>query len=162
MQELHRFKKQEFWKFLSVWKRHIYIFPPASCLGLSREKWGAGIQCQGVHYVCGVCYRHCWHILLPNSLLDKGMIYYISLLLFYSFPSVFLDSRNRNLKKKKLALGNRLSTIFCFCNSELFSLQVWCFFCQITWQLTVDSGNFKAKCSHVKFLFQRLTFSISL
>lgn len=119
---LHRFKNQEFWKFLSVWKKHIYIFPPASCLGLSREKWGAGIRCQGVHYVCGVCYRHCWHILLPNSLLDKGMIYYISLLLFYSFPSVFLESENRSLKKKKI-VGFRKYTVH-----NILFLQLWTIF----------------------------------
>lgn len=53
------------------------------CLGLSREKWGAGIPCQGVHYAYVVCYRHSWHVLLLSNLLDKGVIYYNSLLLFY-------------------------------------------------------------------------------
>jgi len=53
-----------------------------------------------------------------------------------------------------LDLENALSTVFAFCSSELFSLQVcWCF-CQITWQFTVDSGNFKAEYSDMKFLFQ--------
>ena len=61
MQVLQGFKNQS-WKLLSVWKRHIYIF----WCWLSKEKWGAGFWCQGVNYVSSTCCSHCCHISSPN------------------------------------------------------------------------------------------------
>lgn len=87
LQDLHSFKSQKVWKVLSVWKRHTYIFPPAPCLWLNGEKWGAGFWCQGVNLVRGICSSCCCHISSPNSSrLTKPCSTKSSLLLFLFLP----------------------------------------------------------------------------